>query len=217
MKKIGLFILALSLVLSLVACGGGSGKAAQKFIDIFASGTFHMKATASDGYGGQAAVEMYCKGDKFASVMEEDGETARMVVSDGKYYIISDAEKEYTVMDLGGASPMDDIPVTGNMTFVKSGKADFNGKNLSFEEYTNATGDTVQFFLDGNNLAGLRTLDGDGDGDDVIILVLDQNVPNSVFDIPGDYTSNDFGDFDLDGFDLDDFDLDDYLNGYLND
>jgi hypothetical protein len=68
-----------------------------------------------------------------------------------------------------------------------SGTARFNGKNLPYEEYS-AKGSDVkfQFFLDGNKPAGFRTIAGK-ETFDTIILALDQNVPNNVFEIPSGY------------------------------
>jgi hypothetical protein len=74
------------------------------------------------------------------------------------------------------------------MIVTGSGTARFNGKNLPYEEYSIAGESRVksQFFMDGNNPVGIRTITG-GQTIDMIILALDQNVPNSVFEIPAGY------------------------------
>ena len=88
--------------------------------------------------------------------------------------------------DPTGNSPEEPVRTAG-MIVTGSGTARFNGKNLPYEEYSTRGSDVkVQLFLDGNNLAGMRTITGENTID-MIILALDQNVPNNVFDIPTGY------------------------------
>jgi hypothetical protein len=57
---------------------------------------------------------------------------------------------------------------------------------LDYEEYTSEAG-TVQYFFDGNALAGWSAK-VEGYTSDTILLAFDQNVPDHVFEIPRDYT-----------------------------
>ena len=85
-------------------------------------------------------------------------------------------------------TPMQDTSQTGavetsKMVFKGSGTANFTGKNLPYEEYTEGS-EKSQFFYDGNKLAGIRSI-SPGEGPvDTVISVLDQNVPDSSFNIP---------------------------------
>lgn len=91
-------------------------------------------------------------------------------------------------MAIPAMGALSDNPVkTDGMKPTGSGTAKFDGKDLPYEEYSDAEGNKVQFFLDGNKLAGIRNVLKGGQTADITILVLDQNVPANMFDIPGDY------------------------------
>ena len=72
---------------------------------------------------------------------------------------------------------------TSKMAFTGSGTASFAGKNLPYEEYTEGH-DKAQFFIDGNKLAGIRSITSAGQTVDTVITVLDQAVPDNVFNVP---------------------------------
>jgi hypothetical protein len=196
MKKLLIITLALSMLLSFAACGKGSNKVsaamgangggkAEPFLTIFSSGTYHMKARTA-GSGVETTMETYVQGELMATVMEAGGESSRMILRDNTAYIINDAEK--TVMSIpsaGSNRPGEPVQASG-MILTGSGTAEFNGKNLFYEEYADEDGNKAQYFLDGDNLAGIRNIIGEGIFD-VIILALDQNIPANVFDIPSGY------------------------------
>ena len=77
------------------------------------------------------------------------------------------------------------------MSKTGDGTAEFNGKNYSYEEYSNDEGDKVWYFMDGKDLVGIRNIN-DGVNIDIIILAIDQNVPNNIFDVPTGYQVNEF-------------------------
>ena len=202
MKKFLMIALVFVVMLSCVSCGGGDandsgsgannkkggGGIAEEFFNIFASGNYHMKAkmVGDDGY--ESTMESYYKNGMVATHTEMGGESSRMIHRDGKMYIIMDAEKMYMVYDtpeVSGTSSGDAIETEG-MTRTGSGTDEFNGKNLSYEEYSDGEGNKAQYFMDGSNLAGIRNI-FDGGKIDIIILVLDKNVPDSVFEIPSGY------------------------------
>ena len=165
------------------SCNSDSG--AAKYFNIFSGGTYHLKAKMVGG-GMSSTMETYMKGDQWAALMEMEGGSSKMVRKDNKFYIISDEAK--TVMISKSTPPTGNSGgiETNGMTRTGSGTALFNGKNLSYEEYSNSDGFKAQYFLDGGKLAGIRNVHEEMTMD-IIILVLDQDVPDSVFDVPSNY------------------------------
>ena len=186
MKKKSLIVLSLALVFGLIFAVQVSaqtkfGPKTEAFIKIFASGTYHMKASMTAA-GVKTDMEVFTKGGRIASVMSSQGETARMVMKDNKTYIIMDSAKMILVTPIQEGSDTGAVD-TSKMAFTGSGTANFAGKNLPYEEYTSGS-EKTQFFIDGNKLAGMRTIvPGEGNVD-TVISVLDQNVPDSAFNIP---------------------------------
>ena len=168
--------------------GKSSGKTAA-FFGIFDSGTYHMKAKTTVS-GMEVISETFIKGGMMATVGETAGMSYRTINRDNMMYVIDDRAKTVMVMPFSASlGSMTDEPVrTDGMIVTGSGTAQFNGKNLPYEEYSIEGESRVksQFFMDGNNPAGIRTITG-GQTIDMIILALDQNVPNSAFEIPSGY------------------------------
>ena len=161
------------------------GDRTAPFFRILSSGTYHMKASDGD-----TEMELYCKGDMTSVAMIAEGESLRMVSTGKKTYMIFDTSK----MVLIGPSDANQESMKlefDKMTFVRSGTAVFKGKSLPYDEYLDKDGDKSQFFVDGNKLAGIRSIDGKGEQSDMVISALDQNVPNSVFEIPAGYQVQD--------------------------
>jgi hypothetical protein len=164
--------------------GSAAGGKAAVFFNMFSSGTYHMKAKMTGG-GMETTVETYTKDGMMATILEAAGQKSRMIFRDNAMHIINDEDK--TVMSLPSmGNATEEAVKTDGMILTSSGTAMFDGKNLSYEEYSDEEGNRVQYFLDGNKLAGIRNIMSEGTID-VVILVLDQNVPASVFDIPSSY------------------------------
>ena len=173
----------LAVILALVipsAVFAQTGKA-DAFFKIFESGNYHMKAKI---IGGDAAgdMETHVKGDMMATTMTAQGQTSRMIFRDNKMYMIMDSMKMIMVMPATNKSDAGGVNTAG-MKLTGSGTAVFNGKSLPYEEYRDPQGSRVQYFLDGNKLAGIRNIEG-GKTVDMVIIVLDQNVPANVFTVP---------------------------------
>ena len=157
------------------------GDKTAPFFKTFSSGTYHMKAKTVSG-GTATEMELYYKGGMTAVAMVEEGESMRIVVKDKKAYMIFETSKMILIApsqaadDFKGIEP-DKIKLNG------SGTAVFAGKSLPYDEYLETDGSKTQYFVDGNKLAGMRSISKEGTTD-TIISVLDQNVPNNVFDIP---------------------------------
>ena len=193
MKKIIVLTLALILTLTLTACSAASDRVADKFFNTFSTGTYHMKAKVIDS-NAEATMEMFVKKDLTAMNIQAQGQKMRMVMRDNKMHMIDDEQKMVMIMPMSmqavgnAASAKVDTEV---MRYVGSGKANFHGKNLPYDEYSIDGGGKSQLFVDGSKLAGVRNI-SNGTVIDVVVLELDQNVPDSVFQIPAGYTQMSF-------------------------
>ena len=190
------FVTVLVFTMTAATCGGknkveaqesgdnGGGGRTAAFFKVFESGTYHMKAKMVTG-GVEVLTEIYARGDRMAATSTTQGITSRMVLRDNKTYMIVDATRMIMVMPLMSATEAGGVE-TNQMRFSSSGTARFDGRNLPYDEYTNPERVRVQYFVDGNRLAGIRTISRDGTVD-LIITEFNQNVPNNVFNIPGGY------------------------------
>jgi hypothetical protein len=165
--------------------GGRTGA----FFNIFDGKNYHMKARTSF-QGMEVVTDTYIKGDMIATVSDTMGMTTRSVQRDNMIYVIMDATRTVMAMPISASSgnPSEEPLRTTGMVVTGSGTARFDGRNLPYEEYSLAGDSSVklQMFIDGNNLAGIRTITS-GMTIDMVVLALDQNVPNSVFEIPAGY------------------------------
>ncbi|MCL2514267.1 MAG: hypothetical protein FWF08_10230 [Oscillospiraceae bacterium] len=168
----------------------GTGKA----FSYFNGGTFHMKAK-SEVQGIQMEMEYYAKGSNMAVISEAGGEKTRMITRDGKIYVVMDESKSYIDYSensmFSQSSSSKDISAEGK-AMTGSGTAQFNGKNLSYEEYEINDSSKQQYFFDGNDLAGIRTLTNE-DTVDIIIVSIDKDVPDSIFEVPEGYEKMQIG------------------------
>jgi hypothetical protein len=164
--------------------GGGRTEA---WINIINSGFYHEKCKTPLEGGKEMVLEYFNKGNMHTTLSSgNQGEKIRTVVRDKKVYNVFDEERTAIVSPYTGGSleePKRDVLIA-----TGSGTAQFNGKNLPYDEYSikGVSDFKQQFFIDGNNLAGIRSFVGKTTLDQ-IVLVLDQNVPDSMFEIPAGY------------------------------
>jgi len=169
--------------------GGSSGDGkADPFFNTFNSGTYHMKAkTTVEGM--EVISDSYVKDGMVATVGEMAGISTRTIIRDNKVYAIMDSLKMVYVAPLESGDQSGKPPVqTAGMVKTSSGTARFNGKNMHYEEYSDEKGNKVQIFLDGNELAGTRTIINGNIFSEMVVLALDQNIPANIFNIPRGYT-----------------------------
>ena len=171
-----------------------AGGRTDAFFKMFSSGNYHMKAQMLGGEVDESTIETYVKDDRMASVISAAGEATRIIIRDNKTYIIIDSARMVIVAPLDNSSETGRIETEG-MRFTGSGTAIFAGKSLPYEEYSSPDGIEAQYFLDGNRLAGIRNIVDREGTIDIVILELDQNVPNNVFDIPSGYQVQDMTNF----------------------
>ena len=188
---------AIALVLGLILAGQAFGQTkfgpkTEPLLKVFTSGTYHMKSSMSGG-GMTSEMEVFVKGERFATVISAKEGKSRIIVRDNKSYIINDSEKMIIVSPSGDKSDAGAVD-TDALVFSGSGTASFAGKNLPYEEYKTDDG-KMQYFIDGNKLAGMRNITPGQGNIDIVILALDQNVPDSVFTVPSGYEVMDMSSF----------------------
>ena len=192
-RRITAIMLVLGLILAAQVFGQTKfGPKTEPLLKTFTSGTYHMKSSMSGG-GMTSEMEIFVKGDRIATVISAQGEKNRIIVRDNKTYMINDSQKMIMVSPSGDTSATGAVD-TGAMIFTGSGTASFAGKNLPYEEYKTDEG-KVQYFVDGNKLAGMRTIIPGQGNMDMVISALDQNVPDSVFTVPSGYEVLDMSGF----------------------
>ena len=150
---------------------------------MFSSGTFHMLAS-SEG----TDIDLYVKDGMTASVLQAEGMNLRLITKDGKSYTLLVDYAMYMVENLSpDDSNLADIGDVGNLVFVGEGSGTFDGKTMSYAEYKEISNNsTIYYFMDGERLAGMRTV-SNGETIDMVVKAFDQNIPSGIFDIPSDF------------------------------
>jgi len=193
MKKLAVLLMVFVMAFSLAGCSKNStsqnGSASKVYFDMFNTNKYHMKATQVSS-SATYDMETWVDGNKIATITNTNGESYHMIVENNTAYIIDDSAKTITTMgvnnnDLTGS---DTVNVDG-MSYVDSGTAEFAGKNLPYDEYSDGKYAKMQFFMDGNKLTGIRNIVSNGNID-IEISQIDQNIPASVFEIPSNYKQN---------------------------
>jgi hypothetical protein len=164
----------------------GEGTLTKDILDIYSGGKYHLKYKMKTAAGDTAA-DTYIKGDKMATEMVIAGIATRTVISDGFAYLIMDAAKMVVKSAYDSANAAaSGVADPSNMRFAGSGKEEFAGESLDYEQYDSNGVQTYYFVKDGG-LKGIRTVNR-GVTTDMEILSIDKKVPAGVFDIPADYT-----------------------------
>lgn len=153
--------------------------------DLIKSGTYHIKmAMKSDQM--DAVVDIYAKNKMTAAVTDIMG-GMRIVNKNGKTYNIADAFKTVSVTQADARGDFFVIADETKLTYVGEGSGEFKGKIYKYDEYRFENGMKMYYFMAGADFVGLRTTDTDGSVTEMEVLAFDQNVPDSVFEIPKDY------------------------------
>ena len=178
MKKIKVLTLLFTITFGIVFTGQVSGQTnfgplTEPFLNIIASRNVHIKTPDA---------EVYIKGDKSINIY--DDMRLRLINKDNKLYIISDRYKTVDITPVVSSDVAIAIEFTAkNFTFSGSGERLFDGKNLPYEEYISGEY-TIQYFVDGNKLAGCRTINSENKISETVISVMDQRVPDRIFNVP---------------------------------
>ena len=151
----------------------------------YESGSYHVKFA-----GEESSNEIYVKGGNIALLFEADDELREHhILKDGYLYTVLDGQKRVTKTALDKANiSYPSPPDFAAMSYIGSGKAEFMGEELDYDEYyQHNLKHRELFFVKDGTLAGIR-YDVGGFTNDVDYLVFEKEVPDSVFDIPADYT-----------------------------
>ena len=189
MNKLIALTLVLCLMMTFTACkndiGGPSytlGNLTKNIFEIAKSGTYRMEISIT-GEGINSDYAIYAKDGMFAVDMG-----MRMIYKDGKSYIVMDS---FEAVMVGNEEPDEDmtrfLPEESTLTYIDEGSGEFMGKTYKYDEYLNDKGTKMYFYVDGDVFKGIHTVDADGSLTDMEILAFDQNVPDSVFEIPANY------------------------------
>ena len=159
------------------------GRAFAQYYDIIATGTFRLIATEIND-GVESNLEIHQMNGMMMSAFDD----SRMIMRDGKTYTFFDALEGFYLLFDSPSPPWDPANDTYGISFVGWGIAEFDGRELNYEKYTFESGNTDQFFFDGDVLVGFRGFSVLFDKiTDTIIHILDNNVSSEVFEIPADY------------------------------
>jgi hypothetical protein len=170
--------------------GAGSvdsvGRLSAGIFDIFDSGSFHMELLATVNEVSMD-VEMYIKDGAIAIAMLSEGDSMRMITKEGKTTIIIDSQKMAIVTSAeDDESPMSYIGSRPGLVYIGEGSGDFKGKTYKYDEYKDENSVNIFYFVDGGDLKGMRIING-GETVDMEVVVFDNKVPDSKFEVPEDY------------------------------
>jgi hypothetical protein len=172
---------------------GAVGALTREIAGIFKSGTYHEKILVRLDEGDMVN-ETYFKGyfedGPFAMMQDPyDGPPSHYVRKDGYLYEWRGNEKQVTKVSLDVANfSYSGPPEFDAMSYIGTGKAVFLGEELAYDEYFHHNRNRQEFyFVKDGTLKGVRYV-ADGAANDVEFLVFEAAVPDSVFDIPADYT-----------------------------
>ncbi len=188
--------LAIILVAVLVASCAFAATSTKftKYGNIFKSGEYTLKGTSYEmgsngsktGTGSPVYVSEHA-GSYYMEVSAE-GESMRILIMDGKYYLISDSDK--SVISMAYEEGDDDI-----MTFpssyevLGSGNGKLDGKSYYYENSKDADGIISTYWYNGNDLYAIQSVDSI-----IYIESVTQKADASKFAVPQGYDVIDMSD-----------------------
>ena len=193
MKK-AISILVFCLVLVAALCAVTTNRY-TKYGNIFKTGEYTLKATAYDldakgnrtGSGSPMTIAGHA-GWYFIEA-EDGGQTMRVVVRDGKVYMISDSEKSIMVMTFEGMDDLDVVEMPHSIDTTSSGTGKLDGKSYYYEKATDTDGLPVTYWFSGNELYAIQS-----ESTVIYITSITQKADASLFDIPTGYQVYDMSD-----------------------
>jgi len=179
------------------AANAATGILTEDIFRIIDAGEYHMKLnmTASGGDGDEdfdvtfsfeMEYDIYAKDGMSAMVMEFFG-TMRTVCRDGKTYTIFDDFKSMSISDGIYDDATETVVGSGQLIYIGEGSEEFSSKTLKYDEYSDINGTVYRYYVDGGVLKGIRTINSDGSITDMEILLFENIAPDSIFEIPTDY------------------------------
>jgi len=212
MKKKILALLAVLLLATLTACGGGSedkdndpgtdegGKfdnyKSGEFVEIMESGTYYLDCSAYVG-GIETSMKMAVDGTDSSVEVSGISFPVRMLTLDGKMYYMNDEKKVYMVLEGEETpDPMDSgvfdysgIEFGANGSGVISDLAGIDENSYDYEEFNIGTaGETavVRYYFKGDSLYAIE-VKMDGIGSTMVINELTKDIPDGLMEMPSGY------------------------------
>lgn len=159
MKKIILIALVLA---SGIASAQAQKDVSKQFVNTMATGKYTMKFRSEQKIVGQTVTfeaTQYVSGDKMALTGKQGTHSVKIIVRDGKAYMIDDTSKKIFAMP--NASAAKDMGINpGKFNITGSGREVFLGKNLPYDEYAVDNG-VMRMYVNDGKLAGFKVTAGE--------------------------------------------------------
>ena len=157
----------------------------DKYFKELISGLYHMKIKMNGIPGMTGVMDIYAKDGMQATRLEGELGSMRVIHRDNKVYSIMESQKVYVVTDVKKGMNASRI-ITDGMNYLSSGSAEFDGRELPYDEYSNKEGYTMRLFTDGDKQVGLQNIYEDV-VTEMVIIEMNKSIPEGIFDIPSDY------------------------------
>ena len=210
MKKT-LAIILMALLVASCAFAATSTKF-TKYGNIFKSHEYTLKGTSygfdskgnKTGTGSPIVVAEHA-GSYYVEAYSE-GESFKVLMQDGKYYMISDADKLVMVMPYEDGDEAEYMSFPASYDVQSSGNAKLDGKNYYYEKTKETDGTISTYWYNGSDLYAIQTAESI-----VYITSVTTKADASLFKLPTNYEVMDlsdlaslFGDFSADDWYSDD-------------
>lgn len=203
-KALTLILIALLCIASVAAA---TSTKFNKYASTFKSGEYTVKGSfyelnsSGNKTGGASPITIAMHAGQYYMEIITNGESAKMILKDGKLYIIADSEKMVMILpgDDEEADSLVKIPTT--FDYSKSGNGRLDGKSLYYETLNDSNTSESTYWYNGNDLYAIQIKDDVSDSA-IFIDSITQKVDSSLFVIPTSYETMDlsemaswFGDY----------------------
>jgi hypothetical protein len=212
MKKKIFALLAVLLLATLTACGGGGedkdntpgtdegGKfdnyKSGEFVEIMESGTYYLDYSAYVN-GIESSMKMAVDGSDSSIEVSGIGFPVRMLTLDGKMYYMNDEKKVYMVIEgTETPDPVDSgvfdysgIEFGANGNGAISDLTGIDDNSYDYEEFNIGAGEeivVVRYYFNGDNLYAIEVKMG-GVGSTMVINELTKDIPDGLMEMPSGY------------------------------
>jgi hypothetical protein len=168
-----------------------SGLLSTDIWKIFDSRSYHMEVIVYtyDNLDG-TVMEYWISNPNVAMAFEQDGETYRLILKDGKQYVVIDSQQLVAAADNGDTIEDVTFDLSSDQTFIGTGEGKFYGGVYYYEAYEDTVDGSLSiFYFDkaAGIFMGVRLVVSDDDVTDMVFLALDNKIDASAFDIPSSY------------------------------
>jgi uncharacterized lipoprotein YehR (DUF1307 family) len=159
----------------------------EEYINVIKTKNYYIKYRMNLD-GEQSEIAMAVQNDNIAMESGTGEERTNIIIKDGNTYMVNHNEATVLVTKNGENEATIEEPILAyeDLPFASEGTGDFLGKSCKFKEY-DFNGDKVKYYYDDDKVVGMEAVDDSGVYY-IEILELSENVPESMFEIPSDYT-----------------------------